>query len=495
MRDIQHFGSSGKLPSLRKNAVYNSLGSILSVIFPLITYPYVTRVLQPENLGKVNFSSSFIGYFSLIAVLGLTPYASRTGVKYRDDPEKLNQFCGELLTVNLLTTIVAYLALGIVLVAFPKFRIYAGLIAIYSTTILFSTLGMEWLYTLHEDFLYITIRSLVFQLLSLILVFCFVKNENDFYIYASINVLAGVGGNIFNYIYSRKYIRHRLVFDVKIFHHLKKSVVFFAKSIASSIYSNIDITMLGLMSGEFSVGIYSVAVKIYAMLQMGFSAIMSVMIPRFSYYAYAEKRDEFNSVMTKLVKTMMCLVLPAVVGINIVCPDVIMLFAGSKYLAAIPALRILSVSVLFSVLASISSIILLAHEKEKSVMVATVTAALVNIVLNLLVIPRFQQSGAAATTVLAELVVFLICHIKSRKIFRIKNFIRCLLTVLIGCAVMFGVGISLTLLINNIFARIIVTVITCIIVYFAILLLTKNEIAVEYGTILKTHIKKLLVKK
>ena len=94
-----------KLPNIQFNGILNSVRAVMSILFPLITYPYATRVLQAENLGKVNFSSSFIGYFSLIAVLGLTSYAGREGVQYRNDKNKLNAFCNELLTLNFCTTI------------------------------------------------------------------------------------------------------------------------------------------------------------------------------------------------------------------------------------------------------------------------------------------------------------------------------------------------------------------------------------------------------
>ena len=137
-----------KLPSVKKNALLNSIRSILSIAFPLITYPYVTRILQADNLGKVNFASSTMSYFSLIAVLGLTSYAGREGIKYRDNQKKLNEFCSELLTLNICTTIFAYIALGGVILIFPSFQTYMGLLGIYSITILFSTFGMEWIYTI-----------------------------------------------------------------------------------------------------------------------------------------------------------------------------------------------------------------------------------------------------------------------------------------------------------------------------------------------------------
>ena len=141
------------MPSLKINALLNSISSIMAIIFPLITYPYATRVLQAENLGRVNFASSTISYFSLIAVLGITSYAAREGVQYRSDRKKLNQFCSELFTLNIFTSIVSILLLIICYLLIPKFHEYKILLIIYSMTIIFGTIGLSWLYTLEEDYL------------------------------------------------------------------------------------------------------------------------------------------------------------------------------------------------------------------------------------------------------------------------------------------------------------------------------------------------------
>lgn len=215
-----------KMPNIRINAMLNSIRSIMSIIFPLITYPYVTRVLQAENLGKVNFASSTLSYFSLIAVLGLTSYAAREGAGLRNNKENINNFCTELLTLNLCTTIFAYGIFGVVLIFSPSLHPYTGLLIIYSLTIIFSTLGMEWVYTIYEDYFYITVRSIVMQIVSVVLMFIFVQDIDDFYYYAAINVFASVGGNIFNFFHVRKYIKLKLKFNKNIFKHLKYSIVF-----------------------------------------------------------------------------------------------------------------------------------------------------------------------------------------------------------------------------------------------------------------------------
>ena len=159
-----------KQKSLKKNSILNVIKTLSSIIFPLITFPYISRVLLPTNVGKVNFGSSFISYFSMIASLGITTYAIRECSAVSNDKEKLGKKSSEIFSINICTTIVAYLLLAITLMTFRKLDVYRTLIIIQSTSILFMTLGADWLNTAMEDFKYITIRTLAFQVLSLILI-------------------------------------------------------------------------------------------------------------------------------------------------------------------------------------------------------------------------------------------------------------------------------------------------------------------------------------
>lgn len=477
-----------KLPSVKKNALLNSIRSILSIAFPLITYPYVTRILQADNLGKVNFASSTMSYFSLIAVLGLTSYAGREGIKYRDNQKKLNEFCSELLTLNICTTIFAYIALGGVILIFPSFQTYMGLLGIYSITILFSTFGMEWIYTIYEDYTYITIRSIIFQVVSIPLMFILVRNKNDFYLYAGINVFASVGSNIFNMIHSRKYISPKIIINKKIFQHLKSSLVFFANSIASSIYSNIDTTMLGMMCTDYNVGIYAVSVKIYTMVKSILVAIMTVTTPRLTYYRFNNLYDEFNAMTSKLVKTMITFLFPVVVGINLTANEIILVISGKGYIESVTSLRILSFAIFASIFACITSNILVACKKEKLVLRGTVMAALTNLGINIFVIPVFKQNGAAFTTVLAELVVFLFGFYNSRKDVKLEKLCKVIVSSVVGCLTMVVIAMAIEHISNIVLVKLVLKLIMCAMTYFGICFMMKNQIVLEYWELFKRKI-------
>ncbi len=482
--------SDKKKPNIRINAILNSIRSIMSIIFPLITYPYVTRILMAENLGKVNFASSTLSYFSLIAVLGLTSYAAREGAGFRNDKQQLNNFCAELLSLNLCTTVFAYIIFGIVLVLSPSLHPYTGLLFIYSLTIIFSTLGMEWVYTIYEDYLYITLRSIAMQILSLVLMFIFVRDVDDFYWYAAINVIASVGGNIFNFIHVRKYINLRLKFNKNIFRHLKYSIVFFASSIASSVYSNIGNTLLGLISGNAAVGLLSVAMKIYVMIKSLIIAVMNVTTARLAYYKHNNMQDSYDHIVSKLVKTIIVMLFPVVVGINLIAEEVILIVAGKGFLASVNALRILSFAILWSIFASIAGCILISSKQEKKVLFGTISAAITNVIVNLLCIPFMNQNGAAIAVVVAEFVVLLINGRQCKGLVKLEKLGNVVLSGFVACLAMSIFCLIIENHITIFVLKLILKIIGGGFVYVLILIIAKNEIALEYLEILKKAILK-----
>lgn len=191
--------------SLSLNAVMSAAKTLMGILFPLITFPYASNVLQVENLGRVNFASSISGYFVLFAGLGISSYAVREGSKYVNDREKLSKFASEMFSINMISTLMTYAVLALVLLGSSKLRGYADLIVILSLQIFFTTIGTEWIFTIFEEYTYITLRSLLFQILSLAALFALVKTKDDYCIYAGITVFSAVGANLLNVFRVRRY--------------------------------------------------------------------------------------------------------------------------------------------------------------------------------------------------------------------------------------------------------------------------------------------------
>lgn len=462
--------------SLSINALLNTLKTVLGIIFPLITFPYISRVLGVENVGKVNFSSSVVSYFTLIAAFGISTYAIREGAKIRDNRKEFIEFSNQVFTINVLTTVLAYFLLGILIIFSAKIRNYTGLIIILSTAIVFVTIGADWLNTIYEDFGYITVRTLAFQVISLVLMFAFVKESGDYYKYAVITVISSAGGNLCNFFYCKKYAKLRVVKLKNIKKHITPMFMFFMSNITTIIFLNSDQTMLGMICGDYSVGLYSVAVKIYTIVKNVFTAILTVMMPRFSYMQSNENSGNTEKLRTNVLNIFVLFVIPMAVGLFCVSDGVIALIGGNEYIEATASLRILSVSILCAAAASFMTYIVIIPEgKEKIMLKASTASAVINVVLNLFLIPLILQEGAALTTAIAEFVVFVIEFKASGIKLDKKKAKRNIITVLIA-----SVGIVICNMIvrsftSNIIIDTIVIIPVSVLLYFGILLILKNE--------------------
>lgn len=283
-----------KQASLKLNFLMNIILTLSSIIFPLITFPYVSRVLQPEAWGKVNLATSFITYFSYFAQLGLPTYGVKICAKYRDDRLKLSRTVQELSIICTISTIITYVILGITIITIPKIASEKPLYILVSSTLFFNLIGMEWLYKALEKYTYITIRSLIFKFIALIGMFLLVKSQSDYIIYGGISVFAASASNICNFIEAQKYITFKPLGHYHFRKHLKPLFILFAMTCASTIYTNLDTVMLGFMATNTDVGYYNAAVKIKALLVAVVTSLGTVLLPRASYYIENGFTSEFK---------------------------------------------------------------------------------------------------------------------------------------------------------------------------------------------------------
>jgi O-antigen/teichoic acid export membrane protein len=474
--------------SLKVNTMLYGTKVLLSVIFPLITFPYISRILQVSNLGKVNFGSSIINYFVLIAALGISSYAIREGSGLRENKEKLSDFANQMFTINMISSVISYIFLFTLLAIVPKLNNYSLLLAIQSIVILANTFGIEWLYSIYEDYLYITVRSIIFQIISMILMFTFVKNVNDYYIYAIILVFSSAGSNILNFIHSRKFLKLKFTKKIDFKKHLRPIMILFSNNIAITIYVSLDITILGFLVGDYAVGLYSISVKIYSVFKLLLQSIVIVSLPRLSSYLSNKDFKNYNLTIGKIINGISLLILPTVVGINLLCNQLILIISDKSYIDANTSLHILSIALLFSAFATFTSTaVLLPMKKEKYILIATGVSAIINVISNIFLIPLFQQNGAAATTALSELVVLAVTFSQARKYFKIEGFTKNLITSLAGCIAIVLVSLTVRFFITETLLFTIITGVSSIIVYFLVLLALGNDLILSLtrGIIMK----------
>ena len=456
--------------------ILNAIKGLLSVLFPLITFPYVSRVLGVDNLGRYNFVNSIISYLLLLAGLGINTYAIREGARIRDDRERIELFGREMLSINILSTVFSYLLLFILLLAVSRLEDDRSLLLIFSLQIIFKTIGVEWVYSIYEDYIYITLRSIVFQVISLILLFLFVKTKDDIDIYALITVLSAVGSNLLNYIHSKSYCDLRPVWQIRWKAHLRPILILFAMSATVTIYVSSDITILGFLCGDYTVGIYSVSVKVYNIVKTILSSVLIVSVPRLSLLLGKNDMVRFSESADDIYKTLLTLVSPAIVGIIVLRKEIVLLFSTSDYISAITSLSLLSIALFFCMGAWFwGQCILIPFKEESTVFKITIFSAVVNIGLNFILVPVWRENAAAITTIVAEGLSFVLCAYVGRKYLQVKKLLVHYIKIAIGCIVIYFIGSFVHSLSLSSASNMMIIIPFSIVFYGVIELFLKNE--------------------
>lgn len=407
MKNLQNLFSNNGKDKLKINAALNVVKKTLLLIFPLITFPYISRVLGVENLGRFNYAYSIISWFVLFASLGIPIYSASYGARIRDDKEKSDKFVSDLVLISLVTTIIAYVVLIIMLVVPSDLQDYKSLLMILSVIIVGTTLGLDWYFVVYEEYFYITLRVIIVQIISLFLIFAFVHSYSDLLKYTWIFVFSQIGASVINIYIVRRRVKFK--FDISsLKKHVKPILTTFALCMSSQIYINADMTMLGAMQGDYYTGLYSVSNKVYRVLKSLMAALYEAALPNLSNAIASEGMESFKGKINELLNTIIVFLIPAVCGVIATSSDIIYVVGGSEYMEASTSLAILGFSLLFAVLSgAFMYAVLLPMKLEKVTMQSMTVSAVVNIVLNFYFIPRYNINGAAITTAISEGIVFL----------------------------------------------------------------------------------------
>ncbi|WP_410514285.1 flippase [Paenibacillus sp. BR2-3] len=470
------------LKSIKNNFIYNTLNKVFNILFPLITFPYVARILTVDGIGKIDFSMSVIQYFILLSQVGIPIYGIRECAKYRDDKEKLAKTVQEILVVNLIMILVSYILFMVSILSIDKFQDYKSLLILMSFLILTTNIGFEWFYQAIEEYRYITIINIFVKIVTLILVFTMIRTDSDYFIYSLITVLSISLGHIYNFFYINKHIKlFKIHKNYNLKRHMKPIMFLFFMSLSVSIYVNLDSIMLGFMSGDESVGLYVAANKMIKVVLALVTSLGMVLLPRMSYYIENNKINEINLLTRKSIDFTLMVSIPATFGIIMLSKAIIMLFAGEDFLEAIITIRILSPIIVFIAISNLVGIqILVSHGREKITLISTIVGAMVNFSLNIILIPKFHQNGAALGSLIAEVSVTLIqlffafSYIRSNINF--KNIFIYLIGGILITITCVGIGtFNFGLIINTL-----LSVFSSVIIYFGYLYLLKNDLLFDF---------------
>lgn len=453
---------------VKTNIIFNVIKTLMSIIYPLVTFVYVARVLSVEGMGQVNFVKNFASYFCLVASLGISYYGIREGARIAKDKYQFSKFFWEIFYINISTTILSLLAYVIVSLFTPHLVNYKSLLVVNAVSILLSGLSLEWVLASIEKFKYIALRSMFIQLLCIVAMFLFIQDEDDNIPYAILLIVSGYGITLFNWLYIA---RHQLIDRIKlselsIKQHFKPVLLLFAMLVSIDLYTLLDTTMLGFIKGDYSVGIYSAAIKIPRLVNSMIAAVGVVLVPRLSYY-YDVDKGKFYEYVHNVMNFVFMISIPCFIFLLGMSEEIILLVCGEKYADASLTLRLLApltlvipISVLFN------NQIFIPMRREYYVFQATCVGAIVNILFNILLINDYGANGAALASVLAELGVMSICLFRVRKGLQISNMANEYFRYILLSMPMIVPIVITKYSIDNLYFRLITCAVLCVIIFF-----------------------------
>lgn len=463
--------------NIAKNYMYNLMYQLLVIILPLITTPYLSRALGAEAIGIYSYTISIVTYFTLFGSLGIAMYAQREIAYIQDDKEKRSNIFWEVFILRAITLIISMIIFYFVFVIKGNYSVYYKILLFDIIAVAFDVSAF---FQGMEEFKKIVIRNLFVKCISIICIFIFVKHPTDLAKYILIYVLSNLIGNLSLWLYLPKYINKIKIGNLNLIRHLKPTIILFIPQIATQIYTVLDKTMIGTLIEEKSeVGFYEQSQKIVKMMLTVITSMGTVMLPRIANKFAVGEDNKIKKSIYNSFNFVYLLSIPMVFGIISIANDLIPWFLGAEFIKSIYIIYAISPIILFIGLSNVIGIqYLLPIKRQKDYTISVIIGAVINLILNLIFIPKLSSIGAAIGTVIAEFSVTLVQFYFIRKEFNIKSILLNSKKYFISSIIM-----SIVIILCNKFLlyntgtllRIVFDMITGIVLYFVLLLILKDE--------------------
>lgn len=463
--------------SIRKNYLYNLIYQLSAVLLPLITMPYVARVLQADGVGINSYTNANTQYFILMGSLGISIYATKKIATVRDNVVKLRENFWGIFLLQFFGCILAYIVFLLTMVRnsdLSQFYFYQGFF------IIASAIDISWYFLGKEDFKNASIRSLLVKVTSVALIFIFVKTKDDLWKYIFINSFTILIGQLVMWIYvDKNVLRVKDVKKISIIPHIIPALTLFLPQVATQVYMVLDKTMTGILTNTVQVGYYDQSQKIIRVLLAVVTSLGMVMLPRIANMHKNGQLDESIKFLKKAFRMICFLSIPISFGIIGVSNKFIPLFFGANY---IPVIKMTQISALMIIIIGLGNVFgtqyLLAVGKNKEYTYSVCIGAIINLSLNLILIPKFSALGAVIATLIAETSIAVIQCWYSRSILSIewiketyKYWLSGILMLLIVRLLGSGDSRNIIILIKQVSGG--------IITYFIILLMLRDDFLIE----------------
>ena len=462
------------MASVKKNFLFNVLLVISNIFFPVLVFPYISRILGPDGIGESQFALQFSKYFVIVASLGIPIYGMREVAKVKHQRLKLNKLVSELLILNIITSVISSLIYLAVIAFSEKLHASSTLFYIAGLQVLMGFLSIDWLFAGLEDFKIITLRSLAIRLLTIVFLLVSVRQPDDVLPYLLISVLSIVSGHIWNLFYALGKIR--FIFKALAFtKHLTPIFLIFLMNVCISMYTIFDTAWVGFLSTSSAVGMYTSAIKLAKIAIPLVTTLGIVLIPRSAraFAANIANPQHLSTSFNFIVDTSV----PICVGLFLLAPELLQLFSGEAFMDALWAMRLLSFLPLIIGLSNLFGMqILSASGHDKALLFCVFIGMVLNIAINLWLVPRYAHNGAAVAMLVAEAAVTVATFIAVRSKFDLKfRFMRMIRSLGISLLFIPCIMVLHTILTNS-SAIILSGIVACGLIYIAMQhLLFRNE--------------------
>lgn len=460
--------------SIVKNYFYNLTFQIISIILPIITTPYVSRVLGAENIGIYGYTISIVTYFILFGSLGISMYAQREIAYIQDDKEKKSKLFYEILFLRFISLSISSILFYIFFVNGNNYQVYYRILLL---ELLANAIDISWFFQGMEEFKKTFTRNIIVKIISVVSIFVFIKSSDNLVLYFVIYVLSTLIGNASLWFYLPKYLTKIKISNINIIKHIKPTLALFIPQIAIQIYTVLDKTMIGKILGDMSeVGFYEQTQKIIKILMTIITSLSTVMVPRIAKCFADKEYNKIKEYMMKSFNFIFFLAFPMMFGLMSISNNFVPVFFGEGYEKVVMLLIIMSpilIAIPFS--GTIGSQYLVASKRQKEFTISVIIGASVNFILNILLIYNYKSIGASIATVIAEFTVTFVQFYFIKKTISIKNVIAMCKNYLIAAIVMFIVCELIDCLIINVWYSMLLQIFIGGFVYIIVLVLFKDK--------------------
>jgi len=465
--------------SITKNYIYNLIYQILVMILPLITVPYISRVVGAEGIGIYSYTISITTYFITFGSLGVALYGQREVAVNQDNKKKYSKLFYEINLLRLITLSISMILFFLVFVlGNNQYSIYYKILLL---EIFASIFDISWFFQGHEDFKRTVIRNILVKLISIICIFIFVKSPSDVWIYLLIYTLSILIGNLSLWLYLPQYLVKVDLKELNLVQHIKPTIALFIPQIAVQVYTLLDKTMIGtIIADKSEVGYYDQAQKVIKLMLTIITSMGTVMMPRVAYTYFKGDKEKVNKYINNSFKLVFMLSIPMIFGVFLIADQFVPFFFGEGYESVSLLMKVISPILLFIGMSNVTGTqYLLATKKTTKYTVSVICGAITNFILNMLLIPNYGALGASIGTVVAEFMVTFVQLLFVRKDIDIISQFKSSFIYIIASLIMFVVVYLIGLFMSNSLLSMIIQILVSFIIYFLILMLVKDEFIVS----------------